>query len=285
VMSEEAESAKLVELPGPIRIPALRWVYQTVATARLTLRNVVLRKRALLVVLVACVPILAAVALRYWMPIGAGRPPAQQFFTSLFIGLYIYFVILLTTIFFGTSLFADERGDRTITFLLIRPVPREVIVVGKFLTYAVSASVMLLASLAVTYTILSGMDGDSEAFRKAVPFMRHARVVVLGVLAYGALFTFFGTIFRRPVIAGFLYCFMWESILPYLPVFLKKGTVMYYVHSLTPHWKAKEVFLAFAAEPPPPEVAVWTLIGVCAAFLVLTAIALRVKEYKFEKEL
>ncbi|NQT83072.1 ABC transporter permease [bacterium] len=284
-MGNNAKKTTVAGLPGPIPVFAVRLVYQTWAAARLTLRSLILRKRTLFMVLLACMPILAAAALRYWLPIGTARPSAQQYFTGVFVGLYVYFVILLTTIFFGTSLFADERGDRTITFLLIRPAPREAIVVGKFLAYAVSAGVMLLASLAVTYWMLSGMDGDAARFGKAVPFLEHARVMVLALLGYGALFTFFGAVFKRPVIAAFFYCFIWESILPYLPVFLKKLTLMHYIHALTPHWQAKEVLLAFAAEPTSPHRAIWTLIGICAAFLVLTAIALRTKEYKFEKEL
>jgi ABC-2 type transport system permease protein len=236
-------------------------------------------------VVLACVPILAGVALRYWLPLGAGRPSAPELFQGLFFGLYVYFVVILTAIFFGASLFADERGDRTITFLLIRPIPREAIVVGKFLAYALAASVLLLASLAMTYSIHSGMDGDVAAFRKAAPFLTHARVVILGLLAYGALFTFFGATFKHPVIAGFVYCFVWESVLPYMPVFLKKGTIMHYILSLVPDWQSEGEALAFFVEPTPPDRAIWTLVGICAAFLILTAIILRTKEYKFEKEL
>jgi len=284
-MNDVSENTALADLPGPIGNAAVRSVYQTWAATRLTLRNLILRKRTLLMILLSCVPVVAAVALRYWLPIGTGRPEAHQFFSGLFISLYVYFVIVLTAIFYGASLIADERSDRTIALLLARPVAREILVIGKFLAYAAGACVMLLASLAVTYSILSGMDGDASAFRRAVPFWRHARVVVLGVTAYGAVFTFFGATFKRPVVAGFLYCFVWESILPYLPIFLKKLTLMHYIHSVTPHWKAKEVLLAFAAEPTPPGQAVWTLLGICVAFLALTAIALRTKEYKFEKEL
>jgi len=149
-MSDIPESTALAELPGPIGNCAARWLYQLWAVAWLTLRNLVLRKRTLFMLLLACVPVAIAAALRYWLPIGGGRPTAHQFFTGMFIGPYVYFVVLLTTIFFGASLFADERGDRTITFLLTRPVPREAIVVGKFLTYALSVNVMLLVSLAAT---------------------------------------------------------------------------------------------------------------------------------------
>lgn len=284
-MSNIPESTALADLPGPIGNCVARWLYQMWAVSRLTLRNLVLRKRTLFMVLLACVPIAIAAVARYWLPLGGGRPPAHQLFAGMFISLYVYFVVVLTTIFFGASLFADERGDRTITFLLARPTPREAIVVGKFLTYAVSVNVMLLASLAVTYSILSGMGGDTAAFRRAVPFFRYARVVVLAIVAYGAVFTFFGATFKRPVIAGFVYCFVWESILPYLPVFLKKATLMHYVLSLLPDWRSRGEILEFFVEPTPPARAVWTLLAICIAFLALTAITLRTKEYRFEKEL
>ncbi|MDP2898676.1 MAG: ABC transporter permease [bacterium] len=286
-MSDFSESTAEVGLPGPIQNVVARSLYQIWAIVRLTMRNLVVSKRTILMVLLACVPIGIAVIMRSVMPEEGGRPASQDLFTGQFIGLYVYFVVILTTIFYGTSLFADERSQRTITFLLIRPLPRELIVLGKFLTYVVSAGALLVASLAVTYSIFMGLDRDVTLFRQTVPFLECARAVVLAVVAYGAVFTFCGATFKRPVIAAFFYCFVWESILPYLPIFLKKLTVMHYVQSLIPNWipqgGAGGLF-TLRVEPTPPATAVWTLIGVCVAFLILTALSLRMKEYSFEKE-
>jgi len=283
-MSDISESTSEASLPGPIGNVVVRSLCQTWAMVRLTMRNLVLSKRTLLMILLACVPIGIAVILRNVLPEEGRRRASYDMFTGQFVGLYIYFVVILTAIFFGASLFADERSQRTISFLLIRPLPRELIVVGKFLAYAVSASAILVASLAVTYTIFMGLDRDVALFRETVPFLECARVVVLAVVAYGAVFTCFGATFKRPVITALFYCFIWESILPYLPVFLKKLTVMHYVQSLIPNWSAQGGILALVAEPTPPQRAVWTLIGICVAFLILTAISLRTKEYSFEKE-
>ena len=60
---------------------------------------------------------------------------------------------------------------------------------------------------------------------------------------------------------------------------------MHYVQSLIPNWTSQGAVLAFVAQPTPPVRATWTLLAVCAAFLVLTAVSLRTKEYMFEKEL
>ncbi len=283
-MTDPSESTTEVALPGPIGSAVVRSLCQTWATVRLTLRTLVVSRRTILMVLLACVPIAIAVIMRTVLPEEGRRPASHDLFTGQFIGLYVYFVAILTTIFYGTSLFADERSQRTISFLLIRPLPRELIALGKFLTYALSATVILMASLGVTYSIFMGLDRDAALFRQTVPFLQCARAVVLAVLAYGAIFTFCGATFKRPVIAAFLYCFVWESILPYLPIFLKKLTVMHYVQSLIPNWTTRGGIFTLAVEPTPPEKAVWTLLGVCVAFLILTALSLRMKEYSFEKE-
>ncbi len=272
------------ELPGRIGNMMVRSLYQTWAVARLTMRNLVLSKRTALMVLLACVPVGIAVVLSYVLPDETRRGPNHTIFTGLFVGLYLYFVVILTAIFYGTSLVADERSDRTIAFLLIRPLPREAIVIGKFLTYAVSASAILVGSLAVTYSIFSGLDRDVESFRSTVPFMRCARVVVLATIAYGAAFTFCGATFKHPVIVAFAFCFVWESILPYLPIFLKKLTLMHYVQSLIPNWQSEGGLLEVIADPTPPGKAVWTLLGICVAFLALAAFSLRTREYSSEKE-
>lgn len=283
-MSDLSERTAEVRLPRPMRNIVARSLSQTWAMARLTMRNLVVSKRTILMVLLACVPIGIAVIMRSVMPQEAGRPSSQDLFTGQFIGLYVYFVVILTTIFYGTSLLADERSQRTLTFLMIRPLPRELIVLGKFLTYAVGASALLVASLAVTYSIFMGLDRDVALFRETVPFLECVRVVVLAVLAYGAIFTFCGATFKRPVIAAFFYCFVWESILPYLPIFLKKLTVMHYVQSLIPNWIEQGGVFTFPMDPTPSATAVWTLIGICVAFLILTALSLRMKEFSFEKE-
>ncbi len=283
-MSEISESTRTRELPGPIGNPGFRWLYQTWTMARLTVRNLAMTKRTIAVILLACVPVGLALIIKHVAPEQEIRPASQEIFTGLFVGLYVYFVVLLTTIVYGISLIADERSDRTIIFLLVRPLPREAIVVGKFLAYALSASAILLASLIATYSIFSSLDQDPTSFRNAVPFSRCAEVVVLAVLAYGAVFTFFGATFKHPVITAFGYCFVWESILPYLPVFLKKLTLMHYIHSLIPNWGSQGGVLAFAVEPTPPDQAVKTLIGICLAFLVLAVVSLRLKEHTFEKE-
>jgi ABC-2 type transport system permease protein len=283
-MKSFSETTSQGRLPCPIGNVMARSLSQTWAVARLTIRNLVLGKQTLLIILLACVPVGVALILTYVLPEEGRRAPSYEIFTGLFVGLYVYFVLLLTAIFYGASLIADERSDRTITFLLIRPLPREAIVAGKFVPYVVSASAILLASLATTYLIFSRLDEDMAAFRNAVPFLKCAQVVVLGLAAYGGLFTFFGATFKRPVIVAFAYCFVWESILPYLPVFLKKATLMHYVQSLIPNWVSEGGILAVAVEPADPARAVWTLLACCATFLILTTISLRMKEYAFERE-
>jgi ABC-2 type transport system permease protein len=124
----------------------------------------------------------------------------------------IYRVIALAAAVFATSIIAQEVEQKTIVYLFTRPIPRFLILVGKFL--ACWTTIFLIGVIGVLITGLIGFGG--EAFTLGFVW-REILVCLLGALAYLALFTFISLLFNRALIICILYAFGVELFLPNLP--------------------------------------------------------------------
>jgi hypothetical protein len=60
-------------------------------------------------------------------------------------------------------------------------------------------------------------------------------MLVVGLMAYGAVFALVGTRLKRPLIVGLVFAFGWEPGVLFFPGYLKRATVMYYLQALVSH--------------------------------------------------
>ena len=89
-------------------------------------------------------------------------------------------------------------------------------------------------------------------------------VTLLGCLGYGAVFLLVGLFFKNPIVPAML-IWVWELGNPYLPVLLKKISVIFYLQSMLPVAIDAGPF-AVIAEPA----SVWLAVPGLVAFAVLT---------------
>ena len=82
---------------------------------------------------------------------------------------YLRFTVPVLGVSYGTSLIADEVEDRTITYLFTRPISRGAVLLGKYLAFLVSAAVVVLPSVLVTYFLVAPLLGGSigQSFPRA----------------------------------------------------------------------------------------------------------------------
>jgi hypothetical protein len=102
-------------------------------------------------------------------------------------------------------------------------------------------------------------------------------------MAYGALFTLFGTALRRPIMVGLFFAFVWEWLVTYIPGRFGKFTVLHYLLSLFPHSTIQRgvqtLFQSMTSKPA----AVVTLLLATAAFLGLAMLLFSRREYVLEQ--
>jgi len=205
--------------------------------------------------------------------------------TEILMVFFLQFYIVILALFYGTSVTAEEVENKTLSYLLTRPVPKPAMVLGKFAAYAALMFAMVAVGLGISFFILNAARMGDPALYAA--FFRYLGVLGLGILAYTAFFAFLGTILKRAIILGLVFGFGWETIIQYFPGSTQRFSIVHYLKSLLPYRPGSGggrgvALLLFRLEPTSPALAVLALLGITAAFLALACAIFRAKEYLTE---
>jgi ABC-type transport system involved in multi-copper enzyme maturation permease subunit len=163
------------------------------------------------------------------MPISGGA-----LFGAMIWLLYLRFIVPILAVSYGTSLMADEVEDKTITYLFTRPIPRGAVMAGKYLAYLTCTVLVVLASVMVVFFLIVPINGGSIA-GSFLDLVKDLILLAVGLVTYGALFSWVGAQFKRPLLTGLVFVFGWEQLALAFPGYLKRFTVIYYLQSLVPH--------------------------------------------------
>ena len=235
--------------------------------------------------LLGLMPVALAVAVRIILHGRAGAIAAV--FTEILMVFFLQFYIVILALFYGTSVTAEEVENRTLSYLITRPIPKPAIVLGKFAAYSFLMFAMVALSLTLSYFIMnSARFAEPELYWG---FLRYLGVLGLGILAYAAFFTFLGTVLKRAIIVGLVFGFGWENVIQYFPGSTQRLSIVHYLKSLLPYQPGGRstgrgvALLLFRLEPTNSLVAVLTLTAITAALLALACWFFRMKEYLYEE--
>ena len=137
----------------------------------------------------------------------------------------------------GVAVISEELEDRTITYLLTRPVPRAAIFLGRWLAAFVWLGLLLSVSITAVILIL-GVPTESgvEALSPLGFAGLLIGVALLGSAIYSAAFAALGARIKHPMIVGLGYTFAIEIFLTNLPGKARAATVQYYLRSIANEW-------------------------------------------------
>ena len=144
----------------------------------LTLRALARNRRSLVVIALLCVPVLLALV----YTASEGKSSGEDFVIQLFVQLVLPILLPLTALIFATSALGGEVEDRTLVYLILRPVSRLTVIVAKLLASALITTVLVEISLAVTYLIGTQGSGTAQNFGAIM------LAGLVGCLAYTSLF-------------------------------------------------------------------------------------------------
>ena len=180
---------------------------------RLSLRQMANRWRLLLILFLASLPI--ALAALVSLVVSDDESSNEEFINTLLDGLLVGGVLPIVTMVLATAAFGNELEDRTLSYLVLKPLPRSLIVLPKLLASVVVGGPLLIAS-GVVATLLGGgsigavllvLDGDVQAsFAVGV-------ALFAGVVTYAAIFTWAGLISTRALAFTLIYVFLWEGLI------------------------------------------------------------------------
>ena len=133
----------------------------------------------------------------------------------------------LVALVYASGIIQDEQEDQTLTYLLIRPIPRWALFLVK-LSATLTTTVLLTAVFtALTYAVLY-IGGDKEVGEVAGRCLRAVAIHCVAVGTYCCLFGLIGLYTKRALVAGILYTAIIEGLLANLPFGLRFVTVIYY---------------------------------------------------------
>ena len=202
-------------------------------------------------------------------------PQEFQDFSEFMILVFASFVVPICALAYGTASIGGDREDRTLVFLLVRPIPRALILLAKF-----TATLPLVLGLVVgSYWLDCRLAGEVGQ----VAFELYLPALVYMTLAYVSLFHLFAVAFRHSTIISLIYALFMEVLLGNMPGIAKRVAVNYYGRSLMYAAGAKEGLPAPDPqwfEPLSVETATWALAGITVGALLWAAIVFSRREYR-----
>ena len=181
-------------------------LWRALPVTTLTLRQFTGGRTWRLVLFLSCIPALFALIflLRPWgMP---AAPVLRGLFRDLILPTLLPIVILLP----ATAAFGEELEDDTLPYLLMKPISRARIVLGKYLATILVTITSLWIGLLLTTFIISRAERVTGVWEQLWPM---AAAAAAGAMLLGAVFILVSLISPRALLAGMLYIFAWESLL------------------------------------------------------------------------
>jgi len=242
------------------------------------LRDALRPRRLLATLLLIGLPAALGVLWRVFTPAADFVP--EDAYDRLVPSLIFSFALTILAVIYGTGVLSQEIEQKTIVYLLTRPVPRWRLLLSRFAAALLVIGVTVTLSALLLALVLFGPGGLAAA-----GVGRDLRALLIGVLAYASLFLMIATLLPRPLTYGLLFVFGWETWVPSLPGAFARLSVMSYLRALAPHEAAVESagggFLQ-AFNPPkaiPPAQAWWTLVLIAAVSLAVSLVVFSLREY------
>ena len=192
------------------------------------LRDMLRPKKLIAAAALVCVPALLAAFLKAQAPPDRYRPEIayNMFSASLIFG----FVLVILSVVFGTGIISQEIEQKTIVYLLTRPVPRWRIILTKFF-----AAVLVTTITVWIASILVAIAAFGPADMMRAPLKTDLMILPVGALAYTAVFLLLATLLNKPLMYGLMLAFGWETWVPSMPGNFEKLSIMSYLRVLAPH--------------------------------------------------
>jgi hypothetical protein len=263
------------------------WLRQIAAIMRLEVKRNFFGKRAVLIYLLALMPI-GLLSLMAIIPPGYAWTDFTQYPARF--SLIYNALILRTVIFFGCAwifmnLFRGEIVDRSLHYYFLSAVRREVLLAGKYLSGLVTSMILFTTVTVVSMFLLFFPHFFSASMRFFLDgagigqLFTYAVITMLACVGYGAFFMVVGLFFRNPIIPA-LALYGWEWINFLLPPLLKKISVIHYLNSLVPVPLSEGPF-AVVAEPTPAWISIPGLLIVTVLVLIAASSRIRRMEIRY----
>lgn len=189
----------------------------------LSLRQNLHGKRWIVITLLFLLPTVIVILLRAMVP---NIPPIELEFRFVFI-LIPQTLLPLLALIYASGVIQDEQEEQTLTYLLIRPIPKWALYIVKLLATLTTTIALTAIFTAILYFVIYvGAPKQTESI--ALRYFQAIAIQSLAVITYCALFGFISLYTKRSLILGILYIAIFEGVLANMPMSIRLITVLYY---------------------------------------------------------
>lgn len=189
----------------------------------LTLRQYLHGKRWMVMAALFLLPAALAILLRATAP----NVPAGGLEFLIGFMLIPQALLPLVALVYASGMLQDEQEEQTITYLLIRPIPKWALYLVKLLATLTTTVILTAFFTALTYAaIYIGADAGGENI--TVRCLKAMSIHGLAVIAYCCLFGLISVFTKRTLLAGIVYAVIIEGVLANLPFGIRLITIIYY---------------------------------------------------------
>jgi ABC-2 type transport system permease protein len=151
------------------------------------------------------VPALFAVVYRF----NPDMERPRRFLDNIVIDVTLPTILPLAALILATAAFGDEIDDRTLPYLVLKPITRLRIVIEKLLAaIVVSIPMIAFGGLVSWLLVFPSGGGDNLDLLWAI-----LAAIAVGVTIYSSVFLLISLLIRRAILAAIIYSIVWESVL------------------------------------------------------------------------
>lgn len=136
-------------------------------------------------------------------------------------------ILPLLALVYASGIVRDEQEEQTMTYLLIRPVPKWGIYTTKLLATLTTTVVLTAVLTSLLFVAIYAGAGTEEA-GTAMRCVKAIEIHSLAVITYCCLFGLISLLTPRALIVGILYTVIFEGLVANLPLSIRLATVIYY---------------------------------------------------------
>ncbi len=232
----------------------------------LALRQILTRRRAIIVLLIAAFPIVIIVP-----TIVRGGDWSDSDRQNILYNLLFGTVLPLIGLSVSAPVFSDEIEDRTLTNLILSPISRWQISVPKVLAAAVVTAVPLIVTTTVTLLVI--LEEEAVASAPVAAFG-----MLFGSTVFASFFAFIGSITTRAVVFGITYVFGFETIVSTVIPGLKYVSISGMAISIVTELSDNLGAIAAYADTSYPPVIYSVIVGIGIVVVCNVATVLRLRQ-------
>jgi ABC-2 type transport system permease protein len=248
----------------------------------LTLRQHARGRRLLVLSLLFALPsVLAAV-----VSLAARHPPEPGVLEFAFVfNLIPHALAPLTALLYAAGLIRDEVEEQTLTYLLMRPLPRWALYVVKLTATLLVTCLLTAVFTGLTFLVIAVTAHEAPAEDMVRPALTTAGALALAQVGYCGLFGALGLLTRRSLLVGVAYIILFEGLLASFDTVARRLTVMYYFRVLILRWLNPEHADEWSIKldtAPEVQTCVLTLLGVGLVLTAAAALFFTAREFRMK---